>query len=67
MSSLPEESGVSAAMIAEVTEHVNATHRTELTIIARANGAASAQDALLIGFDLAGLDLHAQINNRPLA
>ena len=46
-------------MLAEVTEHVNAAHRADLTIIARANGAAWAQDARLIGFDLAGLDLHA--------
>lgn len=63
-SSIPEESAVSAAMMREVTEHVNATHRADLTIIARANGAASAQDALLIGFDLAGLDLHAHIGNQ---
>ena len=51
-------------MIAEVTEHVNATHRADLRTIARANGAASAQDAELVGFNLAGLDLHAQIDNR---
>jgi uncharacterized protein YndB with AHSA1/START domain len=53
------DAGVSPEMLREVTEHVNTTHRPELTIIARANGAPWAQDATLEAFDLAGLDLHA--------
>ncbi len=53
------DTGVSPEMLREVTEHINATHRPELTIIARANGAPWAQDATLEAFDLAGLDLHA--------
>jgi uncharacterized protein YndB with AHSA1/START domain len=53
------DSSVSPEMLRDVTEHVNATHRAELTIIAKAHGAPWAQDATLEGFDLAGLDLHA--------
>jgi uncharacterized protein YndB with AHSA1/START domain len=51
--------GVAPELLRDVTEHINTTHRAELTIIARANGAPWAQDATLEAFDLAGLDLHA--------